>query len=222
MNKPEVSNKKNKEMQNKINLFLLKYFGFIVALAVVLLLYIGYVYIIKAKQDSIKNNIEAVNENKENDKMMLGKKLEKLQEYRLAYEGVGEAEKQKIGIMIPEKANKFFLFTNMEAFILRQGLILNSIEINEKGLTNNLRSRRVETDAENKASVSDIDEVNIGLSISGVSDYEHFKKVLSTFEKKLQILDVNEVDFDMEAGALNLTVTTYYLKDKQDVNAENQ
>ena len=220
MNKPEVSNKKNKEMQNKINLFLLKYFGFIVALAVVLLLYIGYFYIIKAKQDSIKNNIEAVNENKENNKAMLGKKLEKLQEYRLAYESVSETEKQRISIMIPEKIKKNFLFTNMEAFILRQGLILDSIEIYESQTANNSRSRRVETDVGTAAPVSDIDELKIDLSISGVSDYEHFKKVLFTFEKKLQILDINELNFDMEAGALNLTVTSYYLKDKQDVNAE--
>ncbi|MCK5511001.1 hypothetical protein KAI65_05700 [Candidatus Parcubacteria bacterium] len=220
MNKPEISSKQNKEMQNKINLFLLKYFGFIVALAVVLLLYIGYFYIIKAKQDSIKNNIEAVNENKENNKAMLGKKLEKLQEYRLAYESVSETEKQRISIMIPEKIKKNFLFTNMEAFILRQGLILDSIEIYESQTANNSRSRRVETDVGTAAPVSDIDELKIDLSISGVSDYEHFKKVLFTFEKKLQILDINELNFDMEAGALNLTVTSYYLKDKQDVNAE--
>ena len=220
MNKPEVSNKKNKEMQNKINLFLLKYFGFIVVLAVVLLLYASYFYIIKAKQDNIKNNVEAANENKENHKAMLGKKLEKLQEYHLAYESVSETEKQKISIMIPEKADKFFLFTNMEAFILRQGLILDSIEIYESQTANNSRSRRVETDVGTAAPVSDIDELKIDLSISGVSDYEHFKKVLFTFEKKLQILDINELNFDMEAGALNLTVTSYYLKDKQDVNAE--
>ena len=220
MNKPEISSKQNKEMQNKINLFLLKYFGFIVVLAVVLLLYIGYFYIIKAKQDSIKNNIEAVNENKENNKAMLGKKLEKLQEYRLAYESVSETKKERISIMIPEKIKKNFLFTNMEAFILRQGLILDSIEIYESHTANNSRSRRVETDAEEAAPVSDIDEIKIDLSISGVSDYEHFKKVLFTFEKKLQILDINELNFDMEAGALNLTVTSYYLKDKQDVNAE--
>ncbi|MCK5319873.1 hypothetical protein KAJ61_00605 [Candidatus Parcubacteria bacterium] len=221
MNKPEVSNKKNKEMQNKINLFLLKYFGFIVALAVVLLLYIGYAYIIKAKQDSIRNNIEAANENKENSKAMLGKKLEKLQEYRLAYESVSEAEKQKISIMIPEKADKNFLFTNMEAFILRQGLILDSMEIHEKSQANNLRIRRAETDVSAAEPVSSIDEIKIDLLISGVGDYDHFKKTLSTFEKKLQILDINELGFDMEAGALNLTVTAYYLKDKQDVSAEN-
>ncbi|MEA1963260.1 MAG: hypothetical protein U9M94_03440 [Patescibacteria group bacterium] len=217
----EAAIKKNKEMQNKINLFLLKYFGFIVALIVVLLLYIGYFYIIKAKQDSIKSNIEAVNENKENNKAMLGQKLEKLQEYRLAYESVSEAEKQRISIMIPEKTGKNFLFTNMEAFILRQGLILDSIEIHESQTANNSRSRRVETDSEIEVSVSGIDEIKIDLSISGVGDYEHFKKVLSTFEKKLQILDINELNFDMEAGALNLTVTAYYLKDKQDVNTEN-
>jgi len=221
MNKPEVSNKKNKEMQNKINLFLLKYFGFIVALSVVFLLYVGYFYIIKAKQDNIKSNIEVANENKENNKAMLGKKLEKLQEYRLAYESVSEAEKQRIDVMIPEKIKKNFLFTNMEAFILRQGLILDSIEIYEKSQANNSRRKQVETDADMATPVSDVDEIKIGLLISGVSDYEHFKKVLFMFEKKLQILDINELNFDMETGTLDLTVTAYYLKDKQDVSAKN-
>ncbi|MCK4539953.1 hypothetical protein KAU09_02240 [Candidatus Parcubacteria bacterium] len=216
MIKKTENKKKNKEIQNKINLFLLKYFGFIIALIVILLLYAGYFYVIRAKQDNIKSNIEVANENKESAKIMLEKKLEKLKEYRLAYESVSEAEKKKINIMIPENNNKNLLFTNMEAFILRQGLVLDSIDINEEcKAADNLRGRRVETsDTDMEVSVSGVDELKIDLSISGIGSYEHFKKVLSAFENNLQILDIDKLDCNLEEGVLDLSVTAYYLKDK--------
>ena len=215
MTKKTENKKKNKEMQNKINLFLLKYFSFIVVFIIILLLYAGYLYIVKIKQDNIRNNIEVANEDKENYKIILQKKLEKLQEYRLEYESVSQTEKEKISVMIPEKANKNLLFTNVETFILRQGLILDSIGIDEKNQAiNNSRSRNVEASGTSSKALSGVDEIKIGLEISGVGGYEHFKKVLFAFEKNLQILDINKLDFDMETGVLNLTVTTYYLKDK--------
>ena len=223
MIKKAVNKKKNKEMQNKINLFLLKYFSFIVALMVILLLYAGYFYIIKVKQNSIKSNIEVANEDKENDKLILKKKLEKLKEYRLAYESIGEAEKKRIDIMIPEEVGKDLLFTNMEVFILRQGLILDSVDINKtSSINDNSRRRNMEaSDADVKVSDLMVDEVEIDLSISGIGGYEHFKKVLYAFEHNLQILDINKLDCDLESGTLNLAVTAYYLKGKQDVDAES-
>ena len=220
----KIANKtKNKEMQNKINLFLLKYFGFIAALIVVLLLYAGYFYIIKVKQNNIKDNIEVANADKENDKIMLEKRLEKLKEYHLAYEGVSEAEKKRMSIMVPEGADKDLLFTGIEAFILRQGLILDSVDINEKSqIADNSRGRNIETSgADIEVSVLATDEVNIDLSISGIGGYEHFKKVLYAFENNLRILDINKLDCNLEDGALNLTVTAYYLKNKQYVDTEN-
>ena len=219
-------NNKNKEIQNKINLFLFKYFSFIIIIAVILLLYAGYFYIIKDKQYNIDINIEMDNENKENDKMMLKRKLEKLQEYRLAYESISDLEKKRIDIMIPKEDDKNLLFTNMEAFVLRQGLSLDSISIDEKDKTaGNSRRKRVEISDVDIASVEVLvpkfDELQINLLISGIGNYEHLKKVLSAFENNLQILDINQLNCNLEEGSLDLTITVYYLKDKQNVDTKS-
>ncbi|HBI97087.1 MAG: hypothetical protein US83_C0009G0014 [Candidatus Falkowbacteria bacterium GW2011_GWC2_38_22] len=205
---------KNKELQNKLNLFFHGYFGVIVMIGVFFLLYLGFVYIIKPKNERVTVNSQVMLVDKQSDKRMLAGALEKLIAYRLAYDSISQSEKEKISKILPGHEGKDNIFSNMEVFVLRQGLTLESIELNAKDVSmSNSRQRQSEAGDVAPASAGGIETIGLSLEISGVNSYERFKEFLITLEKNLRLIDVVDISYDQSAGILSLEAVAYYLNE---------
>jgi len=202
---------KNRELQNKLNLFLRRYFSAFVLLFVVVLLYAGFMYIIQPKMERGDNMKNLLMTNKENDKRMLEGALEKLVEYQLAYERVSQAEKDRVKLILPGREGRENLFTELESFVLRQGLILDSLDFEAKSsLPANSRQKSEEGVKETPRS-GEAESINLSLKISGVNSYQRLKEFLGALENNLRLMDVNDIKYDQSGGTLSLEVSTYYL-----------
>lgn len=208
---------KNKELQNKLNLFLHQYFDFFILIIVIILLFFGYEYIIKPKSERVNINSEIMITDKQSDKRVLEGALEKLISYRLAYGSISQTEKDKISMILPGKEGRDNLFTNMEAFVSRQGLMLDSIEIGAKDESAaNSRQRQADEEIGTAAGEGGINTINLSMEISGVNSYERFKDFLIALENNLRLVDVTSVNYDQEAGSLSLEAMAYYINSNEE------
>lgn len=200
----------NKEMQNKLNLVLHRYFGVFIFILVIVLLYFGYARIIAPQNESLTIDSGAAIADKQTDKRMLEGVLNKLTAYHLAYESVSQADKEKLNKILPEKEGAENLFTNWEAFIIRQGLILDGIEIKDKS-TANANPRQRQTAGEGEAvAPSGVESIGLSMNISGINSYEGLKKFLIAAEKNMRLLDIVNISYG-EGGTLGLEAQIYYL-----------
>ncbi len=201
----------NKEMQNKLNLVLHRYFGVFIFILVIVLLYFGYARIIAPQNESLTIDSGAAIADKQTDKRMLEGVLNKLTAYHLAYEAISPADKEKLNKILPEMEGAENLFTNWEAFIIRQGLILDGIEIKDKSAAN-ANPRQRQTAGEGGAvAPSGVESIGLSMNISGINSYEGLKKFLIAAEKHMRLLDLANNSYS-EGGTLALEAQIYYLK----------
>ncbi len=186
----------------KINVY--KFFNLIVVITAILILIIGFLYILRPKYDNIVKGIQLTIEEKENDKVVMERYITRLQSYQESYNSISNSNKEAINKMIPEEYDKEELFAYMDNLAKHIGLTLDSASIGE---------------AKKKGSVLDLEqsktgliqEIEMSLSFSGV-DYRTLKQVLAAFENSLRLIDVRNIAFSPSENSLSVELTTYYIK----------
>jgi len=181
-----------------------KFFNLIVVIIAVVILVIGFLYIVRPKYNNIVKGIQLTIEEKENDKVVMERYITRLQSYQESYNSVSSGNKEAINSMIPEEYDKEELFAYMDNLAKHIGLTLNSASISEnkkKGSVLDLEQ------AKDRA----IQEIGMSLGFSGV-DYRTLKQVLAAFENSLRLIDVKTVAFSPGDNSLSVELTTYYIK----------
>ncbi len=212
----------NKQINNKkvikiINAFFLNYFNYVIIGIVILSFSFGYLFFIRPRYIDISESIKTYNETKKEEYNDLNIYLSKLNKYKSAYESITDKDKERISIMLPENINQEDLFTEMESLISSMGYILTSIQISgDKGQAGKSRSTRSNpATVDVNQNIDDhglIGEIRMSLNISGATDYDSVKKLLTNLENNLRIMDIESLGFSFEGSSVSLVVKTYYLK----------
>lgn len=202
----------NKVMIMKLNVFLSRYFNYLMIIFLILLLLFGFLFFIKPKYELVSNSIKNISKAKEEEYDALEKQYVKISGMWADYNRIDGADVEKIHEMIPQSDSTEELFRELEIIILKSGLTLNSIEISPDNASK-------ETDNSKKTAAAgsiydNVGRVKINLSVSGVN-YEDFKKLLSTFENNLRLMDVQNVNVSLSSGSASFEIITYYLKGKK-------
>ncbi|MCK5212061.1 hypothetical protein KAJ89_05150 [Candidatus Parcubacteria bacterium] len=181
-----------------------KFFNLIVVIAAIVVLTIGFLYILRPKYNNIVKGIQLTIKERENDKVVMERYITRLQSYQESYNSVSNSNKESINKMIPEEYDQEELFAYMDNLAKHIGLTLNAISINSN------KKKRSVLDLE-KDSVRTIQEIGISLNFSGV-DYRTLKQVLAAFENSLRLIDVKNIAFFPGDNSLSVELITYYIK----------
>lgn len=225
--------KQGNRLVKRINDFLLNYFNWVILIIVLTILVIGFSIIIEPKYELVIRDVELVRRDKEGKYLIQQSYLNKLNELKDAYQSIKLEDKRKIDIILPEKVETEEFFSNIEALILRNGLILTSLQIdsgelgskdnevaskskNKKDTPVSVRDKRkIYKTEEAKAEINDLFEkigkIKITMSIIG-ADYNGLKSLLQTIESNLRLMDIENISWSPDGNSANLQLVTYYMK----------
>jgi len=218
----KIDEQKGQRMR-QINNFLLGYFDWLILVVALIILAVGFFMIIKPRYNLVSKDIELVELEQKGEFNNLQLYLNNLQKLQADYKNVAIEDKRKMDIILPKKGEIEEFFSKMEAFILKSGYILSSLQLSvdeteviveqtdSKSKSKNETSDQ-ETDVATQAKTEDllqkIGKVNITMSIIG-TDYNGLKNLLRTIENNLRLMDINNLSWS--GSSVNLQLVTYYL-----------
>ncbi len=199
----------------KINTFLIKYFKFFVLFLVLLVLALGYLFLLGPKYKEIQTMIKHSQEQRREIFLAKQKKLNRLESYIESYDKFSSLEKEKINYILPKKYNQEELFSELNYLVEKNNLILKNISV--KGGKTQVEFGQTKKDIEARVqnpilkAPPGVQKYAVDVSILG-TNYYSLKNLLSTLENNLKLLDITQLNFSPGSKTVNLTLMTYYLK----------
>ncbi len=220
MHNIKITENNNERLKQKVNGFLIKYFNLLAIVLAAIILIVGFFLLIKPKYNKISREIKLSNENSENKYNAAFAYLTQLNKLKAEYEKISPEDIKKIEIMLPSE--KFYeeLFVQLESIVLKNGLLLTSIEISPEELPSGkegadaVKTRNNQPEKNKAASAGlpeEITKVKIAMNVAGV-DYLSLKNLLNALEKNLQLTDITNLSFSPDQKSAALEMYAYYFK----------
>ncbi|MFH0840376.1 MAG: hypothetical protein V1865_00105 [bacterium] len=223
--KKEQSKKNEVAMQQVLGA-LYKYFFVITIMAVIIVFYLAYSYVLKPKYNEIYSGTELIAKQAEY--------LEKLDYFKeiidlkTIYANISEQDKAKIGKIVSVKNSKEDLFREMESITDKNkiGNIRNKDEFFVGGISYTDKSfidtlevellpgselRNFAGSKKKGTLFNSIEIIRTSFDLKDVT-YDDLMKILKIIEVNLRIMDVELVNYDPKENTAHLELLTYQLK----------
>lgn len=204
---------RDQKNQNSLNLFFNNYFNVILVFILALILTAAYIAVIKPKYHETMSAIQSNIEQQQRLYLEQQKKLNNLKIVSTLYDKIPPADLAKFNDVLPSSYIKERLFGELEEVISENGFIVNSIELEKiDAVAETAAEATTEVAAEGTTkatSTASLGKIDLNLSLS-VINYTNFKKLLRLLENNLRLLDITQVSFSPDGGAVDLTLSTYY------------
>jgi len=208
-------NGKEKQTGQKINVLLIKYFKWLIAFLVLVVLTFGYFLLLQPKYEKVAQLARNGQLSKEQEYQERREYLDKLKNLVTVFRSVKSSEIKKIDYILKKKDVPEELFTQVEAIVKKNGLLLNSLKIESGERESKSSSQKVSIGGEEKTGVSlppEIGKTKATLEVWG-ADYFGLKSLLTSMENNLMLMDVISVGFSPEGNFVQLVFYTYHLKE---------
>ena len=218
-NKPQ-ENKANDLLKQKINSFLIGYFGYLtLAAAAIIIAAAGWLFIYPQYQKITKEN-ELARKSLQIEYEQKASLLKTMHNLKKSYQQISEADRKKIMAMAPAGADPSGLIPEIEAIALKNNVVLNSLRI--EPLDAKSQSRPQGEAGEKKEPPAGIFEnppagvgrVRLEVNLSSLN-YPVLKNVIKTFENNVRLFDLAKVNYGVNEKKATLTVYAYYLADSR-------
>ena len=206
---------KEGQTRQKINVLLIEYFKWLIAFLVLVVLALGYFFLLKPEYEEVVQSAKSGQLNKEQEYLERREYLGKLKNLVAVFQSVKPSEIKKIDYILKPKDVPEELFSQVEAIVKKNGLLLKSLKIESGGEESKDSSQKVSRTTEEKTEVAlppEIGKTKATLEVLGV-DYFGLKSLLASMENNLMLMDVASVNFAPEGNSVQLVFYTYYLKE---------
>lgn len=180
------------EYQNKIKKFLAANFRIFALITPLIILFVGYFYILKPKYDYLKETGGLTIKTLQKSLDLKKEYLKNLNELKVTYNNLSDEEKNKLEQILPLKKDLPNLFVHFESLVKQNGFQLGGIDFKEEDFTERIKA------------------LSISLGLKG-GNYQLLKGFLKNLEEDVKMVDVISVSFTKEG--YSLTLKTYYLKE---------
>lgn len=192
---------------NARNTLLKKYFSLIVAIVIIFMLFLSYLFIVMPKYNNTELLIKTNIADQKKLYALHKRKLDSLRILNELYEKIPAEEISKFNSVLPSKYQAETLFGELEEVIESGGWTLNSVSWND------LKDSKQSSNVEKRLFLESLAESQIGvievqLKLQNL-DYAGVKEMLSVFENNLRLFDIANLSFSGESNA-ELTLYTYY------------
>lgn len=138
------------------------------------------------------------------------KKLAVLSDIQKVYQNIKPSDLQKFNTVLPGEYVPERLFGELGEIVKNGGWLVNSIKfapaINTQG-----KSRRQIAQILATTNRPGLKEIKLSLTVSAI-DYPGLKRLLSSLEDNLRLIDVQDVEFSPTAHTATLKLITYYYR----------
>ena len=206
---------KEGQTRQKINVLLIEYFKWLIAFLVLVVFILGYFFLLKPKYEEIAKLTGDGQLSQEQEYLERREYLDKLKNLVAVFQSVKSSEIKKIDYILKPKDVPEELFSQVEAIVKKNGLLLKSLKIESGGEESKDSSQKVSRTTEEKTEVAlppEIGKTKATLEVLGV-DYFGLKSLLASMENNLMLMDVASVNFAPEGNSVQLVFYTYYLKE---------
>lgn len=210
--------KPNDLLKQKINIFLIGYFGYLTLAAAVTVAAIGgWLFIFPRYQEIAKEN-KAARQNLQSEFERQAGLLNSMVNLKKAYRQISEEDRKKISGMAPAGDDPSGLIPVVESIALKNNVVLNSLKIEPMNSNKQAQSQFKEEAGEKKEPPAGIFEnpppgagrVRLEVNLSSLN-YPVLKNVIKTFENNVRLFDVARVNYSVSEKKAALTVYAYYL-----------
>jgi hypothetical protein len=193
----------------EFNKFLDDYFGWIVAVVVILVFALETWALLLPKYEQTVRFIDSIDQQQSLDVTSKQTELDKINQLIAAYNKIDKKYITKVNAIAPAVQNKEELFSELNYLVSVNQLILQSISLSSASTYQDQGLLPIESD---QSGISDrLQTVTIGLSVKGTS-YEAFKNFLASLENNLRLMDILSIQFDPQGQSTSLIINTYYSK----------
>ncbi|MFH1233180.1 MAG: hypothetical protein V1649_00825 [Patescibacteria group bacterium] len=215
--KPNVPQSKVEQvilLKQKLNVFLIRYYNWLVILTAILIIAFGYFLLIQPKYREINSSKKPDSQN-QTKQPYLKKQAEmtKFIELEQAYNKISKIDKEKIDASLPVKPDVEGLIAEIESIVLKNGLILTSLSIQQTEEKKSNSIAEIVSKGKPESKSSDLPEevklVKISLSVAG-ADYISFKNLLKTIENNTRLMDVKNIKYNGDNSGVSLDLIVYY------------
>ncbi len=213
----KITENNNEQLKQKANGFLIKYFNLLAIALAAIILIVGFFLLIKPKYNKIFQEIRLSNESSESKYNAAFAHLAQLNKLKAEYEKISPEGIKKIEIMLPSE--KFYeeQFVQLESIVLKNGLLLTSLQISPEELPSGKESAAAKAKnsqpEKNKAAEAGLPEevtkIKIAMNVAGV-DYLGLKNLLYVLENNLQLIDITNLSFSPDQKSATLEMHAYY------------
>ena len=208
----------------KIVSLVIRYFRVIPPVLLLLILIIGYQFLIKPKITKVNEQVAVGIEERlvAYEKSLV--ELDELSELKRAYQKIKPEDIERLNIMLPDKVEIEKMLIRMESYIKGEGFILHSLEISEssskakggkKGKDKAAKGLSIPKEpAPFSPLPSEIGIMTIKVEMSGldagIDNYETFKRFLRIIEGNLKLFDLDKVDYSPGKDSITVNLITYF------------
>ena len=194
--------------------FIDEYSKVISLLLVLIISSIGFLSEIKPLYDKITSDIQILKTNNEMTLSEKNKTLELLNELVNNYHKIDTSDVAKIDKIIPEDPNFVSLMPQIEYIVLNNGFLIDKISVNEEKAAD--LSNAQGADATDASTLIDdpanhLKKIRVEIGVLGIN-YPGLKKLLTSLESNIRLIDINYLTFSPGDKTLELTFYTYYWK----------
>ncbi len=154
------------------------------------------------------DSMKGLNEQKRiiNEKLSSLKEIEKERENILAsYNSIGDTNREKVGKILPSRAEEIDLIVEMESMAVKSGVTLKDVNISDVA--------QEQESASNIKNGESLYPNEIGLAIKASGSYQSFKEFLKNIETNLRIIDIESLYFisgDVDFYEYNMKIKSYW------------
>jgi len=208
--------RRSEMLKSKINLWLINYFNFLVLALGVIIFALGlWLLILPEYSQFVKANEQA----KSNLQIELDAKssyLNSIRNLKKSDQLISPADKEKIAAMVPTGNDASKIITEMEAIVLKNGAVLNSINLDQQGSGHtSVLSSDVGVTTEPPPGIFEqlpqgVNRIKIDISLGSVS-YPILKNIIKTLENNVRLFDIANINFSPTENKAILEIYSYYL-----------
>lgn len=205
-------------LRNLVTKILTIYFRYVLIGLAVIILLIGYLVLL---QPQIKNvTQDGVGALKQVEDLLgqRGSYLKRLQEMSKKYREVVAQQTTKPDDIIPTDPQVGKLFLMLDQLVQKAGFSLEGVAVT-KGQALETSSatatpapgtatKKTTTDQSTTTSTATIHVLDVNIAVSGKLDYTSYKRLLSTFERSLRLLDMPSINFQPSSPEDIISKTT--------------
>jgi len=199
---------------SSFSIFIFKNFKLIILIEVILILLLGYFFIIQKQLSGINRYQELILE-KENELNLALKYKKTSSKFEEEYESIQkqvEEDIDKLYEILPPREDLPNIMAQIEALVNKHGFNLGSISMSSERESLGKEKMPVPIKLNNKDSVKLIRDVDIEIFVfTEDGDYSRVMELLDAFENHIRFIDITSFGFENDMGAYSIILKTYYL-----------
>lgn len=202
--------------QKKSNIlmkFLSRYIYWVAGLLSILLIGLGYMFILKPKIYEHKKIPELTLEYQQEILNQRQRKLQQLNNLIVDYKKLPNSHFNKINELLPSANEAPILFTHLSGLAKANDTVLLNVSVSELG-DRNLTTLFVTEGMAVTKNLKVIDVTANFMGKVGNDSYSYFKQMLNAIAKNIRLFDIQYISFSPTLSNFSFNARTYYLKDE--------